>query len=128
MQEVLVVDDDETIRRVLRMALEDTGYAVSEAAEGRPALAHLRAASDGLIVLLDLNMPGMDGIALLEAVAACQDLMRRHALVLMTAASDRTMPLALLKQLQDLRVPVLPKPFHLDDLLAAVRHAETRLP
>ena len=127
-REVLVVDDEADIREALRLILENAGYAVSEAPDGRPALAHLQAAADGLIVLLDLRMPGMDGIALLETVAAARDgLIRRHAFVLMTARAGRTLPLALATWLQELRVPVLSKPFDLDDLLAVVQYAADRL-
>ncbi len=125
---MLVVDDEADIRGALRLILEDTGYAVSEAPDGLPALARLQAAADGLIVLLDLRMPGMDGIALLEAVAAERDgLLGRHAFVLMTARAGRTLPLALATWLQELRVPVLSKPFDVDDLLAVVQYAAATL-
>jgi CheY-like chemotaxis protein len=127
-REVLVVDDEQDIRTAVRMILEDTGYVVTEATDGHPALAHLQAAAVGLVVLLDVQMPGMDGITLLEKVAVEHgSLIRRHAFVLMTARAGRTMPLRLATWLQELGVSVLSKPFDLDDLVAVVRHAEARL-
>jgi two-component system response regulator MprA len=60
-QTVLVVDDDPDIRLVLRMILEAQGYAVIDAADGAEALALLRDHRPALI-LLDLMMPGVDGV------------------------------------------------------------------
>jgi CheY-like chemotaxis protein len=57
---VLVVDDDATLRQLLRRMLEPEGYAVVEAENGRVALERLREVSPSLI-LLDLMMPEMDG-------------------------------------------------------------------
>jgi GAF domain-containing protein/CheY-like chemotaxis protein/anti-sigma regulatory factor (Ser/Thr protein kinase) len=67
---VLVVDDDATVRQLLRRMLESEGYAVVEAENGRGALATLREARPS-VVLLDLMMPEMDGF---EFVAE----LRRH--------------------------------------------------
>jgi CheY-like chemotaxis protein len=127
MREVLLVDDDADIRQAMRFILEDAGYVVSEASDGRPALQRILAARDGLVVLLDLNMPGMDGIALLEEVAARDGLLSRHSIVLLTARAGRTMPLTLANRLSELGVPILSKPFELDDLLQVVERAVTRL-
>jgi CheY-like chemotaxis protein len=64
---VLVVDDDPVVRDLLRRQLEAEGYRVSEAADGRAALARLREGVPG-VVLLDLMMPEMDGFELIEAM------------------------------------------------------------
>jgi CheY-like chemotaxis protein len=61
---VLVVDDDLTVRQLLRRMLEPEGYAVLEAENGRAALERLRELSPALI-LLDLMMPEMDGFEFL---------------------------------------------------------------
>jgi len=50
------MDDDVSIREVLRMLLQDAGYAVFEAPDGMPALRHLRAHPHGMVALPDLNM------------------------------------------------------------------------
>jgi two-component system, chemotaxis family, chemotaxis protein CheY len=52
--EVLVVDDYDSLHKVMRCALEDAGYSVYEALNGAEALDRLRAHRDGLVVLLDL--------------------------------------------------------------------------
>jgi signal transduction histidine kinase/DNA-binding response OmpR family regulator len=57
---ILVVDDDPSIRQLLRQDLEAEGYAVREARDGAEALAAMRAAQPDL-VLLDIMMPGLDG-------------------------------------------------------------------
>jgi len=64
-EKVLIVDDEPAIRSALRMVLEYEGYSVAEAKDGLTALA---AAAKELpdIVLLDIKMPGMDGMEVLE--------------------------------------------------------------
>jgi DNA-binding response OmpR family regulator len=62
---ILVTDDESNIRMMLRTALEAEGYRVAEAANGRDALAAIEKESPDLLVL-DLNMPVMDGMAVLE--------------------------------------------------------------
>jgi CheY-like chemotaxis protein len=63
---VLVVDDDPTMRELVRRALEKEGLGVVEAAHGRAALAELARRRPALI-LLDLMMPEMDGFEFLDA-------------------------------------------------------------
>jgi CheY-like chemotaxis protein len=58
---VLVVDDDDTVRRVVRDVLEVDDYSVVEASSGDAALAALETARPAVIVL-DVVMPGIDGI------------------------------------------------------------------
>ncbi len=64
--DVLVVDDNADMRRQMRSALERDDWTVSEAANGREALAKV-AANRPKVVLLDLEMPVMDGFAFLHA-------------------------------------------------------------
>jgi two-component system, cell cycle response regulator len=66
---ILIVDDSKAIRRILRRALEDGGHTVREAADGLEALAACRAELPDL-VLLDMDMPVMDGPAALKALRA----------------------------------------------------------
>jgi CheY-like chemotaxis protein len=60
MKKLLVADDKATSRELIRMVLEDCGYAISEASDGIEALAIARAIEPDLIIL-DLHMPGIDG-------------------------------------------------------------------
>ena len=70
--DVLVVDDEREMRELLRHTLEKNGWRVSEATDGRQALEHVARAVPR-VVLLDLNMPGVDGFGFL------QELRERHS-------------------------------------------------
>jgi CheY-like chemotaxis protein len=65
---VMVVDDDEDIRAVLKLFLEAEGYRVITAADGREALQQLQTPERPSLILLDLMMPGMDGEQFMKAV------------------------------------------------------------
>ena len=68
---VLIVDDETNIRRLLSGVLADEGYATSDAASAEAALEFLSAHPDTCdAVLLDLALPGMDGLAALAAIRA----------------------------------------------------------
>jgi two-component system chemotaxis response regulator CheY len=65
---ILVVDDSPTMRQQVRMPLEDAGYKVLEAGDGQEALQRLEGATDVHMVISDVNMPGMNGLEMLEAL------------------------------------------------------------
>jgi two-component system response regulator AtoC len=65
---ILVVDDEESLRYLLRLILERAGWSVVEAADGQAALAALDRDPGLRIVLCDIRMPRLDGTALLDAV------------------------------------------------------------
>lgn len=122
---VLIVDDDSGIRETLHSVLEDAGYAVFEVQDGMQALDYLRKTPVPMIVLLDLMMPRLDGAGLLGAVAGDTRRLVRHRYVLMTA-SHETLSLAFVHLLSDLTVPVVRKPFDMDELLKII--ASRKLP
>ena len=64
---ILVVDDEETIREVVRRYLEREGFSVKEAADGFEALDAIRTEAPDLIVL-DLMLPGIDGLSLTQHI------------------------------------------------------------
>jgi len=64
---ILVVDDQESMRSLLKDMLDVIGYDVMLAEGGEEAL-HLMESNQFDLVLTDLNMPGMDGTALLRAI------------------------------------------------------------
>ena len=66
-QSILLVDDEEGIRKVLGISLADCGYQVATAADGAEALALFRIFRP-TVVLTDIKMPGMDGIELLRKI------------------------------------------------------------
>ena len=65
MPSVLVVDDDVSIRRLVKLILTDAGFDVTVAEDGREALAILQVEAPSVLVL-DMNMPVMDGRELFE--------------------------------------------------------------
>ena len=65
---ILSVDDSASVRQMVRFALSDAGYTVIEAVDGRDALAKLTRPVH--LVITDLNMPNMDGLALIRAMRA----------------------------------------------------------
>jgi DNA-binding response OmpR family regulator len=79
---ILVVDDEEDIRGLVRTLLERAGHEVSEAPDGRAGLRELYTASPDLVVL-DVTMPGLDGWATLERIREVTDVP-----VLMLTARD----------------------------------------
>jgi two-component system chemotaxis response regulator CheY len=69
---VMLVDDSATVRQIMRVAMERSGYTVIEAADGEAALALL----DGRrlsVVVCDVAMPRLDGLSFLKAMRAKQD-------------------------------------------------------
>src|SRR5215472_3968619 len=90
---VLVIDDEDPIRNVVRITLQEAGYTVLEAPDGRRVeLELLRTSDSPLVILLDLMMPGMSGIELLRAVVANPPLNTHHAYIIFSAARAFTAP------------------------------------
>lgn len=69
---VLIVDDEPSIRLMFRTALQSTGYFTAEASDGPSALQSLREASPD-VMLLDLRMPGMGGMEVLQRMRDADD-------------------------------------------------------
>lgn len=71
---ILVVDDSQSMRSLIRAALAEEGYDVSESENGEQALAAFQAATPDLVIT-DIYMPGMDGLSLvrgIRAIPACR--------------------------------------------------------
>ncbi len=80
---VLFIEDDRAIRVALRLALEDVGYDVREAADGRSGLADL--ASGGIdVVLLDLRLPDLSGFDVCREIRSSSQV----PVIMVTAQSD----------------------------------------
>jgi two-component system, OmpR family, KDP operon response regulator KdpE len=119
---VLVIEDEEPIRNAVRFILDEEGYAVLEAPNGRVGLDLLRANDGPLVVLLDQFMPEMSGAELLRAVAAEPELGARHAYIIFSASQELSAP-TMRRYLPGKRLFDLPKPFDIDDLVAVVEQA-----
>jgi len=74
---ILIIDDDESIRKVLTLTLQDVGYQVLTAADGEGGL-KIFADERPDITLTDLRMPGMDGIAVLKGQGSSAQSLRLH--------------------------------------------------
>jgi two-component system chemotaxis response regulator CheY len=67
-KKILVVDDSPTVRQQVGMALKQAGFEVAEATDGADGLAKVSADREIAMVILDVNMPRMNGLEMLEAV------------------------------------------------------------
>jgi two-component system chemotaxis response regulator CheY len=126
MPHVLVVDDSESIRQLIRAMLEPEGYTLAEAADGVQALAALRTIAEPCVVLLDYYMPNLDGGGVLQAVRTEGGPLADHEF-LVISSSVATFPADFIDLVRYLSIRVLPKPFEKEVLAAAVAQAAERL-
>jgi CheY-like chemotaxis protein len=123
MSRILVVEDDPHILRLISMWLQRQGHVVLEARNGLAARDLVRAEPVDILVS-DINMPGMDGLALIESVMG-EGCVRRGVVVL----TNRWDHAEIRDRLAEWGVQVLPKPFspsrlsELVESLAASRKA-----
>jgi len=109
-EKVLVVDDDEAVRRAVSAVFERAGARVSQAGDGRAALRNLYQQRPRLVVL-DLGLPGLDGHATLDRIRDVSDV---PVLVLSGAAAEVEKVRALRAGADD----YVTKPFGRQELLA----------
>ena len=113
---ILVVEDDESMRELLRLHLSSAGYAV-EVAEDAIAAGYsvLKAAPD--LIVCDVAMPHMDGFELVAALRADAGVSNQLPVIFLTAESEGA------DCARELDGEFLEKPIRLEELLAAVsRH------
>jgi two-component system response regulator TctD len=112
--QVLLVEDDPSMRAALERSLSRRGLALVSCGEGREALAHWRAGAFDVVVL-DLSLPGLDGLEVLAAGRA--EGLATPVLILTARGTVGDRVLGLNTGADD----YLPKPFDLDELEARVR-------
>ena len=117
---ILVVDDEPQIRRIMRTTLTGAGYEVDDAKTGEEALEKLRDYHPDL-VLLDMNMPGMGGLA------ACREI-RAGAGVAIIMLTVRNIEADKVEALDAGADDFVTKPFSTPELLARIRAALRRVP
>ncbi len=115
---ILVVDDDPQIRRVMKVTLVGHHYEVVEARTGEEALAAVPREMPNL-VLLDMNMPGMDGLETCRALRGGSDV---PVIILSVRNTERDKVAALDAGADD----YVTKPFGIEELLARIRAALRR--
>ena len=111
---VMVVDDDEDIREIVKLSLEAGGYRVITAVDGLEAWQHLSASALPSMILLDLMMPQMDGEEFLKTLRASQQ--ASIPVVIMSGHSASNQKAETLGA-----NGCLTKPVDLDELLGTVR-------
>ena len=114
--DILAVDDDPDLLRLLVLRLKAAGYAVETATNGQDALTQLALCAPRLLIT-DLRMPGMDGLALFDAVRS-----QRPGLPVIMLTAHGTIPDAI-QATRDGVFGFLPKPFEPAELLAEVQRA-----
>lgn len=108
---VLIVDDDPQFRRTLRIALTTLGYEVADAASGSEAMESMKASLPD-IILIDWQMPDMDGLQTCQAVRGSYDV------PVMIITGNRANPRA--KAMAAGASAFLTKPFSVQDLMARI--------
>jgi len=109
---ILVVDDDDQVRRMLRRCFEDEGYRVSEAVDQAGVNTALGTGID--LITLDLNLGGTDGLSIARTVRQSWDL----PIIMITGKGD------MIDRIVGLEIGAddyIAKPFHLREVLARVR-------
>jgi two-component system KDP operon response regulator KdpE len=114
------VDDEPQIRRIMRTTLTGAGYEVEDAKTGEEALDKVRSYRPDLI-LLDINMPGMGGIAACRAIRADPNV----AIVMLTVHNTEAAKVEALDAGAD---DFVTKPFSTPELLARIRAVLRRAP
>jgi len=117
---ILVVDDEPQIRRIMRTTLTGAGYEVDDAKTGEEALIKLREYRPDL-VLLDINMPGMGGLATCRAIREDPNV----AIIMLTVHNTEAAKVEALDAGAD---DFVTKPFSTPELLARIRAALRRVP
>jgi two-component system, OmpR family, response regulator MprA len=112
---ILVVDDERAVRESLRRALELEGYEIELAENGGDALARLEAEPEPDAVVLDVLMPGVDGLEV------CRTIRRRGSRLPVLMLTARTQVEDRVEGLDAGADDYLTKPFALEELLARVR-------
>src|SRR5438309_1678089 len=116
-ERILIVDDEEPIRDLVAAMLASANYVCTPTESGKEALSLLNSGEQFELMLSDLMMPGMDGIALLEAA---KERFPDMPVIMVTAVTDVSVALGAIR---NGAYDYLLKPFERDQLLATVRRA-----
>ena len=114
-REILVVEDDLAIRRLVKMVLSRKGYRVEEAADGIEAVLKL-GVREYDVIILDLMMPNLDGFAFMNTLE--ENAPARLKNIIVTSAAS---PNVIKDRIRGVPFDVLPKPFDINDLVDRVR-------
>lgn len=116
MPDILIVDDDETIREGLKHLVLEEGYHVVTAVDGADALQKL-SENNYRLILLDVRMPNLDGYDVLTQV---KKLYQSTKVIMITGHADLTHAMKSKKMGAD---DFIEKPFDIDDVMTSVRRS-----
>ena len=111
-RKILIVDDDAGVRTLVRMVLERAGYEVTAARDGCEAIA-LIAANDFDVVLLDVSMPRLDGIGVVDELRRSNSPVLAHTYLLTGGDAEQLAKLPIRG--------VIVKPFDIRSLVAEAK-------
>ncbi len=114
-KQVMIVDDDLSIRETVEIVLNTKGYSICVAESGRECLDKLRSGFRGLI-LMDVMMPGLDGWDTIAAIED-EDLHVGNVICMLTAVHD---PGPKMEKLTECVMDYVRKPFTSEELLDTV--------
>ena len=114
-KKVLVVDDSKLLHRMFEMMLRQ--YPLVHAYDGKEALQQLKENRDVDLVLLDMNMPKMNGLELLEAMKADKEMKKIPVVLVTTEGSDEQTQ----RGLEAGAAAYVKKPFKNEELIAVVQ-------
>lgn len=112
---ILIADDDELLRNLVKEVLEEEGYQIYEAGDGERAVDIFWAHSEIALVILDIMMPKLDGMEVLDEIRHRTDI----PVLMLTAIGDSASELACLKHGAS---DFVSKPFHYDILVERVKN------
>ncbi|HXF53276.1 MAG TPA: response regulator [Hyphomicrobiaceae bacterium] len=116
MARILLAEDDKATREVIARALEADGHSVTQSLDGQEALDRLTAAPAGIDLLVsDVEMPGLDGVTLVERALAAQPRLKVLLISGFSGGLERA------ERLKGAGVRSVSKPFTLDALRSEVR-------
>ena len=120
----LIIDDSRAMRRILARVVKPIGFDVTEASNGQEGLDRLHASEKVDIVLVDWNMPGMNGLEFVEAVRENEAYQQQKIIMVTTEPEPSQMVRALLAGVDEFVM----KPFTPDILIEKMKLIGVRLP
>lgn len=117
---IMIIDDDQSLRELIRVSLESEGYGILQAATGAEGVALVQKQRPDLVIL-DVMMPEMDGLEACQKIRLFSDV----PIVMLTAMNQSDDIVTGLDRGAD---DYLEKPFNMDELLARIRALLRRVP